>query len=123
MQLLEGKGNFPTDLLAVPFLLVIPAALYLGLADWFNRSTVESDDTWLRVRHSPLPWPAPGPLKLDLLKDLTLETVVRRSSERTLAFYNLTAHLKDGRQVVLLRKLPNKQKAKEILAQLREQLL
>jgi hypothetical protein len=118
-------GFLKLSLGAVPFVFLAPCLvlLYAGLAARINRTVVECDGKHLKVRHTPLPWAHTPRLELSQLEELKVTQKARQSSsQKTLYFYNLTAVLKSGKEVHLLRHLPSKSRAQELLEELRANL-
>ncbi len=114
-------GGSPWELMLVPFLGAAFWAGYAALADGFNRTHVESDGKTLRIRHLPIPWPAPAPIALDQIKGLKVAARVVSSDSRQMVTHILQAELKSGKTTKLL-KLNSKKKAQEYLSTLREQI-
>lgn len=121
-QLWAGQfGSSPWELLLIPFLAAALWAGYAALADWLNRTQLESDGRMLRIRHLPIPWPAPADMPLDQIKGLKVAARVVSHDSRPMVTHLLQAELKDGKIIRLL-KLNSKKQAQKVLAALREQI-
>lgn len=120
MAALLWGGFLKLALGTVPLVFLGPSLLllYVGVAARINRTIIECDDKQLKVRHTPLPWAHTPRVELSQLQELKVTQKARQSSEKTHYFYNLTAVLKSGKEVHLMRHLPSKSRAQELLEEL-----
>ncbi len=101
------SGEFePLVLVPVVFTVLGLSLTYLAASMLFNRATVICDQSWLWVRHSPLPWPPFAKLRHSNIAWFSAYGAMFSSrTSRGNSRYRLRAVFHDGRSKVLLRGL------------------
>jgi hypothetical protein len=85
---------------------------YRTLCGYLNRTFIVADGDTFRLWHAPLPWPGRRELPAADLEQIYCEERVSRSNNNNSSVsYDLSAALKDGRKLRLLRGLPSSDQA------------
>lgn len=79
---------------------------YSVIAGFLNKTTLFVDRDFLSVRHGPVPWIGNRELLIESIQGIELDYVYSNDQQ---ASYAVSAHADDGRQVVLLSGIPEKQ--------------
>lgn len=99
-----GKDAFGLfgALFAVPHLCIGIFLIYLIFALLFNRTEIRVDRDTLVVRHGPLPWKTPKPIRTTEIEQLYVKEKVNHSDTGSSTNYQLHVLLKEGKSVKLL---------------------
>jgi hypothetical protein len=89
-------------LLALVHVAIGVSTTYAVVAGFFNRTIIEVDTTHLVIRHAPMPWPGNRQVRAGDLEQLFCEEQVDRRS----VTYRLSAVLRDGRKLPLVKTMP-----------------
>lgn len=104
-----GRGGGP-NLLTVIFPLLHVAVgvglTYLTIASFFNKTWFTVADGALSIRHGPVPWLGGRRLPVDAVRQLYCERSSRNATEDKDPSCTLSAVLRDGRKLELVKRLP-----------------
>ncbi len=108
-ELARSPSEIPLVVLlaAIVHVTVGVSITYATLAGFFNRTIIEADTTHLAIRHTPMPWPGNREVRAGDLQQLFCEEQVDNKS----VTYRLSAVLRDGRKLPLVKTLPEPNQA------------
>jgi hypothetical protein len=103
-ELAKSPSEIPLVVLlfAIVHMAIGVSITYAIVAGFFNRTIIEADATHLTIRHTPMPWPGNHQVRAGDLQQLFCEEQVDNRS----VTYRLSAVLKDGRKLPLVKTLP-----------------
>lgn len=103
----QGKG---TEWIAILFPICHVAVgvglTYYVIAGFLNTSSIFVDREWLMVRHGPVPWIGNRQLRVDEILGIEIDYTYSSDHQPR---YSVSAHVEDGRQMVLLKGIQPKQ--------------
>jgi hypothetical protein len=106
-----GRAGLIAILFPVAHVAVGVGLTYRTIAGFVNRTWIVADHGTLTIRHTPLPWLGNRTLPAEDIEQLVCKEVVTRGSDDSSTTYTLAAVMKDGRQVDLLKGLPQADQA------------
>lgn len=109
-------------LFSLAHLAVGVVVTYEAAAGLLNRTTVRASPGQLQIRHAPLPWRGTRTIARDTLDQLYVRRIERAGSNSTTVTWQLSALLTTGRELPLVRGLPDVAEARYLERELERAL-